>query len=153
MYFKWEECKSVPLDRVELWFPVTRSWLPLQCFYFLRTVGYLSDSWTGNLRELRKSTKYSMTDFVTLQKRCCAIQGTSIILPVCCACVLSHFNRVRLFVTLWTAAHQAPLSMGFSRQEYWSGLPFPELCYSTPVGLLKTPTSLESTGTSTLYVI
>ena len=29
------------------------------------------------------------------------------------------------FVTLWTVAHQAPLSMGFSRQEYWSGLPFP----------------------------
>ena len=32
---------------------------------------------------------------------------------------------VRLFVTPWTAAHQAPLSVGFSRQEYWSGLPFP----------------------------
>ena len=32
---------------------------------------------------------------------------------------------VRLFVTPWTAAHQALLSMGFSRQEYWSGLPFP----------------------------
>ena len=39
-----------------------------------------------------------------------------------CACVLS---RVRLFVAPWTVAHQAPLSMGFSRQEYWSGLPFP----------------------------
>ena len=37
--------------------------------------------------------------------------------------VLSHFSHVRLFVTLWTAAHQAPLSMGFSRREYWSGLP------------------------------
>ena len=35
---------------------------------------------------------------------------------------LSH---VQLFVTLWTVAYQAPLSMGFSRQEYWSGLPFP----------------------------
>ena len=33
-------------------------------------------------------------------------------------------SRVRLFVTPWTAAHQAPLSVGFSRQEYWSGLPF-----------------------------
>ena len=39
-----------------------------------------------------------------------------------CACVLSH---VQLFVTPWTVAHQAPLSMGFSRQEYWSGLPCP----------------------------
>ena len=34
-------------------------------------------------------------------------------------------SRVRLFATLWTIAHQAPQSMGFSRQEYWSGLPFP----------------------------
>ena len=33
-------------------------------------------------------------------------------------------SRVRLFETLWTVAHLAPLSMGFSRQEYWSGLPF-----------------------------
>ena len=39
--------------------------------------------------------------------------------------MLSHFSRIRLFVTLWTVACQAPLSMGFSRQEYWSGLPFP----------------------------
>ena len=41
------------------------------------------------------------------------------------ACMLSCFSCARLFVTPWTAAHQAPLSMGFSRQEYWSGLPFP----------------------------
>ena len=34
-------------------------------------------------------------------------------------------SRVRFFVTLWTVAHQAPPSMGFSRQEYWSELPFP----------------------------
>ena len=39
---------------------------------------------------------------------------------------LSHsFSRVRLFATLWTVAHQTPLSMEFSRQESWSGLPFP----------------------------
>ena len=42
-----------------------------------------------------------------------------------CACVLSHFGHVQLFVTPWTVARQAPLSMGFSRQEYWSGLPCP----------------------------
>ena len=35
---------------------------------------------------------------------------------------LSH---VQLFATLWTVAHQAPPSMGFSKQEYWSALPFP----------------------------
>ena len=38
---------------------------------------------------------------------------------------LSCFSHVRLFVTPWTIAHQAPLSKRFSRQEYWSGLPFP----------------------------
>ena len=42
-----------------------------------------------------------------------------------CVHVLSHFSSIWLFVTLWTAARQAPLSMGFSRQEYWSGLPYP----------------------------
>ena len=41
-----------------------------------------------------------------------------------CMCVLSCFSCVQPFVTLWTVAHQAPLSMGFSRQEYWSGLPY-----------------------------
>ena len=39
--------------------------------------------------------------------------------------MLSRFSRVQLFVTLWTVARQAPLSMGFSRQEYWSGLSCP----------------------------
>ena len=39
--------------------------------------------------------------------------------------MLSHFSHVRLFAILWTIAHQASLSMGFSRQEYWSGLQYP----------------------------
>ena len=39
-----------------------------------------------------------------------------------CMCV---FSRIQLFVTPWTGARQAPLSMGLPRQEYWSGLPFP----------------------------
>ena len=42
-------------------------------------------------------------------------------------CVLSRFSRVRLFETLRTLARQAPLSKGFSRKEYWSGLPCPPL--------------------------
>ena len=40
-------------------------------------------------------------------------------------CVLSQFSCVQLFATLWTVVFQAPLSMGFSTQEYWSGLPLP----------------------------
>ena len=42
-----------------------------------------------------------------------------------CTFMLSHFSRVQLFVTPLTAACQIPLSMGFSRQEYWNGLPCP----------------------------
>ena len=56
--------------------------------------------------------------------------------------MLSHFSHVRLFVTLRTTAHQAALSTGFSRQEYWTGLPCP------PPGHLPDtdiePTSLTS---------
>ena len=47
--------------------------------------------------------------------------------------MLSLFSHVRLLVTLWTVAQQASLSMGFSRQEYWSGLPCP------PAGDLPDP--------------
>ena len=39
--------------------------------------------------------------------------------------LLSRFSRVRLCATPWTAAYQAPQFLGFSRQEHWSGLPFP----------------------------
>ena len=48
-------------------------------------------------------------------------------------CMLSCFSHVQLLVTPWTIARQAPLSMGFSRQEYWSGLPCP------PPGYLPDP--------------
>ena len=41
--------------------------------------------------------------------------------------LLNHFSHVRLCATPWTIAHQAPLSMGFPSQAYWSGLPFPTL--------------------------
>ena len=49
------------------------------------------------------------------------------------ACVLSHFSQVQVFVTLWTADHQVLLSIGFSRREYWSRLPFP------PPGIFPNP--------------
>ena len=42
-------------------------------------------------------------------------------------CMLSLFSHVQLFATLWTIAHQASLSMGFSSHVYWSGLPCPPL--------------------------
>ena len=53
---------------------------------------------------------------------------------VCC-----HFSCVQLFETLWTVTCQAPRSMGFSRQEYWRGLPYP-----SPVHLPDTGIELAS---------
>ena len=51
--------------------------------------------------------------------------------------LLSHFSRVQLCATPWTAARQAPLSLGFSRQEYWSGLPFPSPVHACMHGLSR----------------
>ena len=48
--------------------------------------------------------------------------------------LLSHFSHVQLCVTPWTAAHQAPPSLGFSRQEHWSGLPFPPPMHESEKG-------------------
>ena len=53
--------------------------------------------------------------------------------------LLSHFSCVRLCVTPWTAAHQAPLSLGFSKQEHWSGLPSP-----SPMHEIEKPKSSRS---------
>ena len=57
-----------------------------------------------------------MTFFVPVPRQARVLAGG---LFACSCC------RVQLFATLWTVAHQVPLSMGFVRQEYWSGLPFP----------------------------
>ena len=54
--------------------------------------------------------------------------------------MLSHLSRVWLIVTPWTVACQAPMSMGFSRQEYWSGLPCP------PLGDLPDPGDIPDLG-------
>ena len=59
--------------------------------------------------------------------------------------MLSHFSHVQLSVILWTAACQAALSMGFSRQEYWSGFPCP------PPGDLQDPGLQPASLTSNLH--
>ena len=48
---------------------------------------------------------------------------------------VKSLSRVRLFVTPWTVAYQAPPSMGFSRQEYWSGVPLPSPGYLPDPGM------------------
>ena len=70
--------------------------------------------------------------------------------------MLRHFSRVRLFVTPWSVARQASLSMGISRQEYWSGLPFPfpgHLPHSgmKPVSLMAPALAVEFFTTSATW--
>ena len=65
-----------------------------------------------------------------------------------CVCVLSC---VRLCATLWTEARQAPLSMGFPWQEYWSGLPFPSPGHLPSPGI--SPSSLASSALATGVLI
>ena len=96
-----------------------------------------------------KTTKDSLT-------KCCLRNKTLIVGSVSLgqssmrACVLSCFSHVQLFATEWTVTHQAPLSMGFSRQEYWSGLPCPPTVASQPTD--QTCTSFVScTGRQVHY--
>ena len=60
------------------------------------------------------------------------------------ACMLNHLSGVRLFPTLWTVAHQAPLSMEFSSQEYWRGLPFPSSGYLPDLGIKPESPALQA---------
>ena len=68
------------------------------------------------------------SDFLPVFKLCCLgfllLNGISF-WNLFWTCVLRHFNRVWLFASPWAVACQAPLSMAFSRQEYWSGWPCP----------------------------
>ena len=76
-----------------------------------------------------------ITEHGQLRDFCVSVLFRSIIFVsfVCvCACVCAMLSHVRLFATPGTVAHQAPLSMGFPRQEYWSGLPFPSRESSWP---------------------
>ena len=64
---------------------------------------------------------------LTSQKLKCFTSHSAFLLLV----LLSRFSHVQLYGTPETAAHQAPLSLGFSRQEHWSGLPFPSPMYES----------------------
>ena len=74
-------------------------------------------------KELSEGQTNSYNLGVNFQILLCAWPYQSKWMHVCS----QSLSTVWLFVTPWTAAHQAPLSMEFSRQEYWSGLPFPSL--------------------------
>ena len=101
--------------------------IPLESWLNLKSrTSSLKLMWSSDLKGVRKlrttagsgpSTQWHGDNF-----------SRRLVSPVCravCACMLSRFSGVWLFATLWTVARQAPVSMGFSRQEYWSGLSWP----------------------------
>ena len=80
---------------------------------------------TGMTTELNTGAVWEASHGISCGLGICAfIHSFNACLRVC-VCMLSRFSHVRLFATSWTVALQAPLSVGLSRQEYWSGLPSP----------------------------
>ena len=89
----------------------------MKILHFKTCAMQLNQHFEGNLCSLRFiNTRYYN---ICLCEVCC------IYVTYNACCMPNHLSHVQLFVTLWTVACQAPLSMGFSRQEYWSGLPCP----------------------------
>ena len=72
---------------------------------------------------MSNSGKEGLTQKHLLQFKIAILVPFCLLCALFCVCVLSRFSRVQLFATPWTVAHQAPLSVGFPRQEYWKGLP------------------------------
>ena len=95
---------------------VTLDWLYNNCLYWWLLYVVWSDCISFVIFDNHKTPKEYPDD-----------SGSQILLPskTTNVCMPSHFSHVWLFVTLWTVAHQASLSIGFSRQEDWSGLPCP----------------------------
>ena len=98
----------------------------MSCYYF-RTVKYrqhLNKQFFFQSERLAKYLNIQMVEKINVHLNTSMVSLFSFffILSSSILCVLSH---AWLFVAPWTAVRQAPLSIGFSRQEYWSGLPFP----------------------------
>ena len=97
------------------------------CSYFFEEPShteftYLFPLWLLRIYGTQLST-YLIAPLVASDKNKTNKQKLFTCLYICVyACKLSHFSHVQLFLTLWTIVHQAPLSIGFSRHEYWSGL-------------------------------
>ena len=82
-------------------------------------------AWQATVHGVAKSRTW-LSDFTFTFKRLFSSSSLSTIRVV--KVKVKSLSHVRLFTTPWTAACQAPPSMGFSRQEYWSGLPLPTIC-------------------------
>ena len=90
------------------------------------------------LKPKRTVTKSMIPTLMEIKRKTSLMQRSHAHMPMC---VLSCFSPVRFFDTLWTVAFQAPLSMGFSRQRFWSGLPCPPPGDLLNTEIFQTPAS------------
>ena len=110
--------ESFPVSRLFSWGGQSTGVSAWASFLSKNTQDWSPLEWTGWISFLLIWCNYSPFDHNQCNLRLKRVYQV-------CACVLSCFSHIWLFMTLCTVAHQAPLSMGFSRQEYWSGLPHP----------------------------
>ena len=87
-------------------------------------VGFLKMAPSLAFRRPASHCAFSATVLGGLERELSSLLTRTLTLQDQCLCV-SYFSHVQFFATPWTVARQAPLFMGFSRQEYWGGLPFP----------------------------
>ena len=116
-----EKSEAVVTRKWESWDLIVRN-LHRECIKLVRGGGWVNNhesgfSWWRILKNFLFGRRllYNIVLISAVQQHESAIR----------ACILSHFSRVQLLAALWTGAHQVPLSLGFPRQEHWSGLPFP----------------------------
>ena len=109
------------------WLP--SSWATHPCVPRPTSPSSLPDlSYANGQSLLKEQDVFSPCSQSSFQRHFPIIPACYLCVCVCvCVCVLSHFDDDQLFAAPWTIAHQGPLSMGFSRQECWTGLPYPPL--------------------------
>ena len=114
-----EEGKNIPVSRTSLYRQKSSFLLRGKSKYFcVAKVQWILRKDTGNLSSDQGRDCYLLCVHVNV----CVCVSVSVCV---CMCMLSLFSHVQLFATPWSVALQTPLSVGFSRQEYWSGLPCP----------------------------
>ena len=138
LYSPWGHSELDTTELLSLFFTLTASWLTQKQLWSSNETGFIKACWVSEVFSKLKL-------FTIFQKLCDPIDGSppgSLVPGILQARTLEwvaisfsnawkwkvkvkSLSRVRLFETPWTAAHQAPPSMGFSRQEYWSGVPLP----------------------------